>query len=96
MELLAGLDLRNTADFFTTFFRLPPYLWRNFLASKLSSGELLGFALATFALAPPNIQVRGDAAAARRAQRASSSRRARTGVCRRACLLSPHCCPRLS
>lgn len=59
MELLAGLDVTNTADFFTTFFRLPPYLWQSFLASKLSSTELLGFALATFALAPLNIQVRG-------------------------------------
>jgi hypothetical protein len=57
MELLAGLDVANTADFFTTFFRLPSYLWQSFLANKLSSTELLGFALTTFALAPPNIKV---------------------------------------
>ena len=38
MELLCQLDATNTADFFTTFFRLPSSFWRGFLASKLSSG----------------------------------------------------------
>lgn len=38
MELLCQLDTRATADFFTTFFRLPASFWRGFLASKLSSG----------------------------------------------------------
>ena len=38
MELLCQLDTAATADFFTTFFRLPASFWRGFLASKLSSG----------------------------------------------------------
>ena len=38
MELLCQLDTGSTADFFTTFFRLPHSFWRGFLASKLSSG----------------------------------------------------------
>lgn len=38
MELLCQLDTAATADFFTTFFRLPASYWRGFLASKLSSG----------------------------------------------------------
>lgn len=42
MELLCQLDTRATADFFTTFFRLPASFWRGFLASKLSSGEGVG------------------------------------------------------
>jgi len=42
MELLLQLDTANTADFFTTFFRLPPSFWHGFLASKLSSGAWLG------------------------------------------------------
>lgn len=58
MELLCQLDVANTADFFVTFFRLPARYWRGFLASRLSSLDLVGFALATFALAPFNIQVR--------------------------------------
>lgn len=37
MELLCQLDTTATADFFTTFFRLPATFWRGFLASKLSS-----------------------------------------------------------
>ena len=56
MELLCQLNLRSTSDFFTTFFALPPFFWRGFLGSKLSSIDLLGFALTTFVLAPPNIK----------------------------------------
>jgi lycopene epsilon-cyclase len=58
MELLCKLDLNNTADFFTTFFALPNSFWRGFLASKLSSVDLLGFAAATFVLAPVGIKAR--------------------------------------
>ncbi|KAG2438618.1 hypothetical protein HXX76_005167 [Chlamydomonas incerta] len=56
MELLATLDLQATNDFFNTFFRLPSYFWRGFLASTLSSGQLIAFALVVFTLAPWNIK----------------------------------------
>ena len=56
MELLCNLDLNNTADFFTTFFALPGWFWKGFLASKLSSIDLLGFAATTFVIAPWNIK----------------------------------------
>ena len=42
MELLCQLDAAATADFFTTFFRLPQSYWSGFLASKLSSGAAGG------------------------------------------------------
>ena len=58
MELLCHLDLNNTADFFSTFFALPGSFWRGFLASKLSSVDLLGFAAGTFILAPVNIKAK--------------------------------------
>ncbi|KAI8112904.1 hypothetical protein M9434_004224 [Picochlorum sp. BPE23] len=58
MELLCQLDLLNTSDFFTTFFALPKNQWEGFLASKLSSVDLLVFALLTFAIAPFNIKYR--------------------------------------
>lgn len=58
MELLCSLDLTATCDFFTTFFNLPDGLWRGFLASTLSSTELLGFALVTFGIAPLNIKAK--------------------------------------
>ncbi|KXZ48182.1 hypothetical protein GPECTOR_30g278 [Gonium pectorale] len=56
MELLATLDLAATNDFFNTFFRLPSNYWRGFLASTLSAGQLIAFALVTFVLAPPSIK----------------------------------------
>jgi hypothetical protein len=56
MELLATLDLNATNDFFNTFFRLPSYFWRGFLASTLSSGQLIAFALVVFTLAPWSIK----------------------------------------
>lgn len=58
MELLCQLDLAATEAFFITFFRLPPSYWRGFLASSLSSTQLLTFALLTFVLAPPAIQAK--------------------------------------
>jgi lycopene epsilon-cyclase len=57
MELLCKFNLADTCDFFTTFFKLPPYYWRGFLGSNLSSTDLVAFALLTFALAPINIKV---------------------------------------
>ncbi len=56
MELLATLDLASTNAFFNTFFRLPGDYWRGFLASKLSSADLILFALAVFTLAPWSIK----------------------------------------
>lgn len=52
MELLTRLDLRATNQFFSTFFRLPGTYWRGFLASRLSSAQLLAFAALTWVLAP--------------------------------------------
>jgi lycopene epsilon-cyclase len=57
MELLARLDLRETNAFFSTFFRLPDFFWRGFLSSSLTSGQLIAFALLTFAKAPKGIQL---------------------------------------
>ena len=57
MELLCQLDVKETTDFFSTFFALPKQQWEGFLASKLSSVDLLGFALYTFAIAPVNIKL---------------------------------------
>lgn len=58
MELLCELDLLNTCDFFAAFFSLPRKQWEGFLATNLSSLELLTFALLTFAIAPANIKYR--------------------------------------
>lgn len=58
MELLCQLDLAATNAFFRTFFRLPPTYWRGFLASELSSMQLLAFAMITFVLAPVGIKTR--------------------------------------
>jgi hypothetical protein len=51
MELLASFDLKSTTSFFDTFFRLPSFYWRGFLASKLTPTDLVGFALFTFLIA---------------------------------------------
>ena len=58
MELLTQLDLSATNDFFRTFFALPPFYWRGFLGSSLSSGQLIVFALLTFAVAPVGIKAK--------------------------------------
>jgi lycopene epsilon-cyclase len=58
MELLAQLDLPATNAFFRTFFALPGRYWRGFLASRLSSADLVAFALVTFVLAPLTIKAR--------------------------------------
>ncbi len=51
------LDLASTNSFFTTFFQLPDRYWRGFLASSLSSQQLVIFALLTFVQAPLHIKV---------------------------------------
>jgi lycopene epsilon-cyclase len=58
MELLTQLDLAATNDFFKTFFNLPDFYWRGFLASSLSSGQLIVFAMLTMIKAPPSIQIK--------------------------------------
>ena len=55
MELLCQLDCRATADFFTTFFKLPSTYWRGFLASKLSSGGLACVLRSVFLLAQTHL-----------------------------------------
>ncbi len=56
MELLAQLDIQATNNFFSTFFRLPDRYWRGFLASALSSRQLIVFAMWMMVRAPPSIQ----------------------------------------
>lgn len=56
MELLCILDVRSIHEFFETFFALPDHYWRGFLASRLSSSDLLVFALLTFATCTNNIR----------------------------------------
>ena len=58
MELLALMDLGATNNFFATFFNLPPFYWRGFLGSTLSSSQLIAFALITFVQAPISIKAR--------------------------------------
>jgi len=58
MELLASLDLSATNSFFDTFFKLPQFYWRGFLASNLSAAQLIAFAMVTFVVAPFDIKFR--------------------------------------
>ena len=58
MELLAAMDTATLNMFFNTFFRLPAYFWRGFLSNKLSSVDLVGFALLMFVLAPVPMKLR--------------------------------------
>jgi lycopene epsilon-cyclase len=58
MELLATLDVQYIHEFFRTFFRLPDSYWRGFLASKLSSVDLMKHALLTFVFCTPGMRTR--------------------------------------
>ena len=58
MELLATLEIRSIHQFFETFFRLPDRYWRGFLGSKLSSVDLLAFAMITFATCSGHIRAK--------------------------------------
>ena len=46
---VAKLDLVELRYFFSTFYSLPPPLWRGFLSHSLDSASLVSFALTTFA-----------------------------------------------
>ncbi|KAK3288595.1 hypothetical protein CYMTET_3931 [Cymbomonas tetramitiformis] len=48
MELIMALRLDTLREFFDTFFKLPRKYWQGFLSHKLTSIELLQFALRTF------------------------------------------------
>lgn len=56
LELILQLDTPGIKDFFVTFFQLPEWLWKGFLGSKLSSVDLIWFALATFVIAPNTLR----------------------------------------
>ncbi|CAI5499803.1 unnamed protein product [Closterium sp. Naga37s-1] len=58
LELILQLDAPATRDFFNAFFKLPPRLWRGFLASNLSSLDLLLFAFSTFLVASNPLRFR--------------------------------------
>jgi len=48
MELIESLRLEQLRQFFRTFFALPRNYWTGFLSHRLSSLDLMGFALNTF------------------------------------------------
>lgn len=56
MELLATLEVQSIHEFFECFFSLPDFYWRGFLASRLSSAQLLAFAMITFATCSMHIR----------------------------------------
>eukprot|EP01026_Neomeris_dumetosa_P044749 TRINITY_DN3788_c0_g1_i9.p1 TRINITY_DN3788_c0_g1~~TRINITY_DN3788_c0_g1_i9.p1 ORF type:complete len:513 (-),score=56.87 TRINITY_DN3788_c0_g1_i9:279-1817(-) len=56
MELLSSLPLYDIESFFAIFFNLPKKYWEGFLASTLSSFELLMFAVLTYIYAPLNVR----------------------------------------
>lgn len=56
MELLATLEVQSIHEFFECFFSLPDFYWRGFLASRLSSTQLLAFAALTFATCSMHIR----------------------------------------
>ncbi|BBN16385.1 lycopene beta-cyclase [Marchantia polymorpha subsp. ruderalis] len=58
LELILQLDLVGIREFFATFFELPEWLWKGFLAAKLSSLDLIMFALITFVVAPNSLRYR--------------------------------------
>lgn len=57
MELFTNMDLDLMSQFFNVFFRLPDFYWRGFLASRLSSLQLMAFALLCFGMASDKIRL---------------------------------------
>eukprot|EP00250_Pteridium_aquilinum_P034579 c7779_g1_i1 orf=153-1817(-) len=58
LELILQLDVNGIRMFFNTFFQLPEWLWKGFLAANLSSAELVWFAIMTFIVAPNDLRYR--------------------------------------
>ncbi|CAM6125607.1 unnamed protein product [Calypogeia fissa] len=58
LELILQLDLEGIREFFATFFDLPEWLWKGFLAAKLTSLDLVWFSVITFVVAPNNLRYR--------------------------------------
>ncbi|KAI9191968.1 hypothetical protein LWI28_016196 [Acer negundo] len=51
LALIVQLDIGGIRSFFRTFFQLPKWMWRGFLGSSLSSGDLVLFAFYMFVIA---------------------------------------------
>lgn len=58
LELILQLDVNGIRMFFNTFFQLPEWMWKGFLAANLSSAELIWFAIMTFMVAPNDLRYR--------------------------------------
>ncbi|KAL3682046.1 hypothetical protein R1sor_000068 [Riccia sorocarpa] len=58
LELILQQDHVGIREFFGTFFELPDWLWKGFLAAELSSLDLISFALLTFIVAPNSLRYR--------------------------------------
>uniref|UniRef100_A0A1J3FTY1 Lycopene epsilon cyclase, chloroplastic n=1 Tax=Noccaea caerulescens TaxID=107243 RepID=A0A1J3FTY1_NOCCA len=56
LALIVQLDIQGIRSFFHTFFRLPKWMWRGFLGSTLTSGDLVLFAFYMFVIAPNNLR----------------------------------------
>ncbi|KAF3499617.1 hypothetical protein F2Q69_00043907 [Brassica cretica] len=56
LALIVQLDIEGIRCFFHTFFRLPKWMWRGFLGSTLTSGDLVLFAFYMFIIAPNNLR----------------------------------------
>ncbi|KAK9805848.1 hypothetical protein WJX73_007733 [Symbiochloris irregularis] len=48
MDVLLQLDLRQTREFFTSFFSLSDYHWQGFLSARLTFPQLIAFGLSLF------------------------------------------------
>ncbi|CAH8377232.1 unnamed protein product [Eruca vesicaria subsp. sativa] len=56
LALIVQFDIQGIRSFFQTFFRLPKWMWRGFLGSTLTSGDLVLFAFYMFIIAPNNLR----------------------------------------
>ncbi|KAL2945213.1 Lycopene epsilon cyclase chloroplastic [Bienertia sinuspersici] len=57
LALIVQLDTEGIRTFFRTFFRVPKWMWEGFLASDLSSADLLLFAFYMFFIAPNELRM---------------------------------------
>ncbi|KAG0486818.1 hypothetical protein HPP92_008913 [Vanilla planifolia] len=57
LALILQLDIEEIRIFFQTFFRLPDWMWQGFLASSLSSMELIWFSFYMFVIAPNSLRM---------------------------------------